>query len=354
MAEYYNPSDDIETKRKFDITDSRYSINNFKYPEDVNVAQDLKNTVVFFINVRGRSKYKTNDNTLYEIKEEQPLTKEGVAKSVGLASAAAQAGIAYNSLSLSATARKIMGGAPVGKTIGEQLLKGTDAAVKTGVASTAIAGALASFEQSTTHRLKDAITLAIQEMPKTSYSVKYEDFDVGTLMGGMSSSSAGMGSMLAAGILKTAQIPTIMGAPEFGRGIQKMAGESINPFKTVLFKEVELRTFKFDYRFMPKSKKEAMNVMNIIRTFKYHMHPEFSTDNVFLLHPSEFNIAFYFNGKENPNWNKIGTCVLMDMHLDAGAEQLATFEDGMSVEINMSLIFKETEMLTKEKVIKGY
>ena len=348
MAEYYNPSDDIETKRKFDITDSRYSINNFKYPEDVNVAQDLKNTVVFFINVRGRSKYKTNDNTLYEIKEEQPLTEEGVKKAIGIAGTASVGATIFNSLSANAIARKVMG-------TGVDPKRGNIGAIaKSTIGYEAVVATAASFEQSTTHRLKDAITLAIQEMPKTSYSVKYEDFDAGTLMGGMSSSSAGMGSMLAAGILKTAQIPTVMGAPEFGKGIQKMAGEAINPFKTVLFKEVDLRTFKFDYKFMPKSKTEAMNVMNIIRTFKYHMHPEFSTDNVFLLHPSEFNIAFYFNGKENPNWNKIGTCVLMDMHLDAGAEQLATFHDGMSVEINMSLIFKETEMLTKEKVIQGY
>ena len=35
-------------------------------------------------------------------------------------------------------------------------------------------------------------------------------------------------------------------------------------------------------------------------------------------------------------------------------ERLRTFEDGAPTQINLSLSFKETEMLTKEKINEGY
>jgi hypothetical protein len=133
-----------------------------------------------------------------------------------------------------------------------------------------------------------------------------------------------------------------------------MTGTSVNPFRTVLFKDVDLRTFKYEYKFMPKSKQEAQNVLAIINTFKEHMHPEFASSKVFLIHPSEFNIVYYYGTEENKNMHKISTCVLTELDLDYGTEKLASFSDGMSVEINMSLTFVETEMLTREKIMEGY
>lgn len=345
----------------------KYDIANYIYPIDAETNPETPHTVVFYINVRGNSKAKKSDNTLYELTDEQSraqINGEGMAKTVGTATGAATLGVAaktigsgLKSLTNSALSKKIMSGKGVAALKGELIgtaLGGAKDVAKIGAIGAAVGAVALDLGVSRMYRLKDAITLAVQEPMKTSYNVEYEDFDVGTLMGGMSSSDASIAGMLKAGVLKGAQIPSVVGAPDFSRGIQKMAGTAINPFKTVLFKQVDLRNFTFNYKFMPRSKKEASNVLDIIKTFKYHMHPEFAADKVFLTHPSEFNIIFYYKGVENDNWNKISTCVLTNLEVDAGTEQLASFEDGMSVEINMKLSFKETEMLTKERIAEGY
>lgn len=347
---------------------NNYSIGKYSYPEDVGNSPDLQHTIAFFINVRSNSEYTNKQKLLFEVSDVPVVTKGGViggaivgATAVTAVSAGSAAySIGKSALSNSSMARKLLNkNVATKKNIKEQATNRAgaiagvvDTAAKAAGAAALVGATAASFSTSKMYRLKDAITLAVQEAPKTSYKMNYENFDAGTLMGG--TSFGALPEMLQVAALKTAQIPGAIGAPDFGKGIQKFAGESINPFKTVLFKDVPLRTFTFNYKFMPKTKNEAENVKNIIQTFKIHMHPEFSSSKVFLIHPSEFNIVYYFKGKENGAWNKISTCVLTDMDLDSGAEQLNTFSDGMSVEINMKLTFMETEIITREKIIQGF
>ncbi len=350
---------------------NKYNIVNYRFPEDAGVSFDLKHTIAFFINVRGNSKAKKNFKTAYKVNDEKMLTKVGVEKAIATGTAGAMGAAIANSAGSIATAvvnslagaglnHRTVGGTPApiaaaGAAAGA-VASAVGTAGKIGIAGGAVAGTGLMFSETETYRLQAALVMAIQEPPKVSYSIDYESFDAGVLMGGFSSGGFGEGAvdMAKAGMLKFATIPGVIGAPDFGKGIQKMAGTAINPFKTALFQQVKLRTFEFNYKFMPKSQKEANNTFNIINAFKEHMHPEFDSNKIFLIHPSEFNIVYYYAGKENDNWNKIGTCVLTDMYVDQGTEQLTTFVDGSSVEINMKLTFMETEMLTREKIVQGY
>lgn len=347
----------------------KYDIGNLIYPLDAETNPETPHTVVFYINVRGNSSAKKSDNTLYELTDEQSraqINGEGMAGTIGAVTGAAVAGkivntagqVAMKALSNVAVSKKVANKYTLASSVLSEsagtVASGVKDAAKIGAIGAAVGAVAFSLGVTKMYRLKDAITLAVQEPMKTSYNVEYEDFDIGTLMGGMSSSNASLAGMLQAGILKGATIPSVIGSPDFSRGIQKMSGTAINPFKTVLFKQVDLRTFTFNYKFMPRSKKEADNVLEIIDTFKYHMHPEFAADQVFLIHPSEFNIVFNYKGVENKKWNRISTCVLTSMEVDAGAEQLASFADGMSAEINIKLSFKETEMITKRRIEEGY
>ena len=106
---------------------------------------------------------------------------------------------------------------------------------------------------------------------------------------------------------------------------------------------------------MPKSESEAKKVRDIIRMFKFHMHPELAAGKgLFFLYPSEFEIKYFYRGKENEYFNKISTCVLEDMNVEYGGDIFATFETGEPVEVNMTLRFKELEVLTKERIAEGY
>jgi len=95
--------------------------------------------------------------------------------------------------------------------------------------------------------------------------------------------------------------------------------------------------------------------MNIIREFKYHMHPEFKDANQFLyIYPSEFDIFYYQGAQENLNIHKHTSCVLTEMNLNYTPNgNFTTFDNGMPTQINMTLTFRELALLSKETVKEG-
>ena len=131
-------------------------------------------------------------------------------------------------------------------------------------------------------------------------------------------------------------------------------GLAANPKKEQAFKNVDFRTFSFDYQFAPKSATEAENVLNIIRSFKYHMHPEFKDTTGFLyIYPSEFDIVYYKGTQENLNIHRHTSCVLTEMNVNYTPNGIfSTFANGMPTQINITLTFKELMLLSKELIEK--
>lgn len=149
--------------------------------------------------------------------------------------------------------------------------------------------------------------------------------------------------------------------PLFRAGFAAITGTVINPMLELIYTSPEFRQFRFDFMFYPRSKKEALEVQNIIERIRFHQCPEIKKDSYgfFLIPPSEFDIKFYYNGKENENIPKISTCVLTGMDIDYAPQGFAAYEvqgeltpevggTGMPVGIRLSLSFKETEYLTKD------
>jgi hypothetical protein len=143
-------------------------------------------------------------------------------------------------------------------------------------------------------------------------------------------------------------------------------GQVVNPMLEMLYTSPELRSFKFDFMFYPRSQQESKEVLEIINQLTFHQAPELDLDSqsFFLLPPSEFDIKFYCNGVENPNIPKISTCVLTNIDVDYAPNGWAAYEmdkentptyggTGMPVGIRMSLDFRETEIVTKNLLTAG-
>jgi hypothetical protein len=136
-------------------------------------------------------------------------------------------------------------------------------------------------------------------------------------------------------------------------------GEAINPQLQVLFRGVGFRTFQFDFVFTPYSKEETENVKKIIQAFKYAAAPEINplgyfSQGVFMKVPYPFQIQFFYKGQENPYVHKIGETVLENINVDYGPNGWSTFNDGSPVQIKMTLQFKETVIVDKNKINAGY
>jgi hypothetical protein len=333
---------------------NKYSISQLAYPTGVGQTPDLQHYVTFFINVRGKSKFK--GATVKDVNFRHPLNSR--------ADALINEGRAVEAGAL------LAGGATVKKAITDpgQALK-SGAKTFGGLALTAgpviAAQSMADIlKKDNKERLKDVITLHMEERPSVKYGVNYQDKDMGILGGfltdtasvseSLTSQAGELGSALA---LQFAKIPSMLpgfGSAGLGDIAQQTAKVKTNPFREVFFEGVDYRTFNFKYKFMPKDTNESKAVYSIIETFKQHMHPELSNNGYFYIYPSEFEIRYYYKNKENPYFNKISQCALTDMSIDYGGDQFASFSDGSPTEINMTLSFRELELMTKESIREGY
>ena len=121
------------------------------------------------------------------------------------------------------------------------------------------------------------------------------------------------------------------------------------------FKGIDVRTFSFTWKFIPKNKKEWTTVQKIITRLNQYSHPEVMTgaNSKFYRYPAEFGLEylFYKDGKleENMNLPRIGRCVCTSVDVNYAPNRLVTHEDGEPVEIDLSLSFTEIEKLERKQ-----
>jgi hypothetical protein len=75
---------------------------------------------------------------------------------------------------------------------------------------------------------------------------------------------------------------------------------------------------------------------------------------MYLVPPSIFNVEFMIDGKENPFLPKYGNCVLTDIDINFAPNGWAAYDDGAPIQTTLTMTFKETEILDKLKIQKGY
>ena len=212
-------------------------------------------------------------------------------------------------------------------------------------------------------RITDTITLYTPNQLTARYSMSWdaEDTvlmsaaaDVANAIAGKSSSQSSLAdkALSAVGVGASIGLSKLPG----GGAVSAVTGLAGNPKKEQLFKNVDFRTFNFEYQFAPRNERESAEVQNIIRLFKLHMHPEFKDSAGFLfLYPSEFEIVCYHGNEENMNLPRHTTSVLIDMSVNYTPQGMYnTFQGGASTLITVNLTFKELAILTKAEILDGF
>ena len=134
------------------------------------------------------------------------------------------------------------------------------------------------------------------------------------------------------------------------------------------FDGIGRRSFSFNFKCMPKSENEAKAVDKIVNMFRFYMAPSFKGTDVSqsrtMIVPATFDITYLFeNGTPNAYLNKISTCVLESCDVKYGGERVQFYrptqnfrgEDGAPpVETDITLGFKEIELITRERIGVGF
>jgi len=358
-----------------------YRIGTYEYPEDLRKRPDLQHYVAFYINVRDKSTRGKNKNPNNYFSEKSgeagridalrnngaPLSIEnlnsGLSDVLKVAEGAVVATVAYKTL----------------KGLNSRLVNKKDAVIGALGAGAVTLGAieggkellefmrgggdLPAFSPGNTSRLKDVITLHLSEKPVVKYQTNYTDRELGSLAGlfvqGSAQNTYAQASKnpeyQAAFLASLAKVPTLKSKGGLISDLLELKSRTkTNPFREVLFESVDYRSFNFSYRFFPKSQGETDRIKNIIDLFKVNMLPEITSEKLFYIYPSEFDIEYFYKDSPNPYLHKFARCALVNMEVDYGGDQFVTFQDGAPVEIGLTLTFRELEQLTSEKASNGY
>ena len=242
-----------------------------------------------------------------------------------------------------------------------------------------LGGDLASFNTEgflrTVTRTTDSVVLYMPDTLNFNYSQLYDQLNVGT---------GTVSGLMAAGVSIYDQIqksgmsvdknvisPFVLSGlqSKFGNALGDIGRAGVfainqmvrNPMLELIYSQPQLRSFQFDFKFYPRDEKEALEVQNIIERLRFHQAPEIKsgTAGYFLIPPSEFDIKFYYNGSVNPNIDKISTCVLEQINVNYAPQGFTAYESanelrpglgrtGMPVSIDLTLMFKETQIMTKD------
>ena len=233
---------------------------------------------------------------------------------------------------------------------------------------------LSSYHPTTT-RITDSIAIYLPPNVQDNLSATYNGMATGMLgaaaLKGMKNDDveaaasaivdggAAIGTKLA--VNAAAGVAEALGGGEGGEELlNKAFGQANNPYLEVLFDQMALRQFTYNFTFAPRSKAETDDVQKIIQMFRFHMAPELQQgQGRFLTLPSEFDIHYMYQqedgtASENDYYNRISTCVLENVAVDYTPGGVRSFQDGAPTQITMGLTFKETELLTKDLIKKGF
>ena len=129
-----------------------------------------------------------------------------------------------------------------------------------------------------------------------------------------------------------------------------------NPFNSILYQGPVLRSFQLDFGLYARNAEESESIRKIIKAFKLAMHPNAEKGNMstFFDYPYCFDI-FLLTPDSHRMFN-IRRAALTDMMVDyAGAGSPSFFNTTWApVDIQMSLTFKEMELLTQNEIDQNY
>ena len=121
----------------------------------------------------------------------------------------------------------------------------------------------------------------------------------------------------------------------------------------MMFEGIDRRAFSFTFRLIPHNATEAAVIQKIVTSFRYHMLPEVPAGADFgriLKVPSTYMI----NYAHERELHRIGECVLESVDVKYGGERPQFYHDNRPTETELTLSFKELEIMTKDKIMEGF
>jgi len=224
-----------------------------------------------------------------------------------------------------------------------------------------------------TRRSKGSVILYMPAQINVSQKANYGEPEMGKIVAGgisgaknLSEREEGIGGMVDA-LTKTFQGTTGgakqlgadflegAGATGLGSAAQISSGKVINNTTELMFEGIDRRAFTFSFRLIPHNAQEAASIQAIVKQFRYHMAPakpggRGAQYGRTLIVPSTYDITY----SHQEELHKISECVLESVDVKYGGERPQFYRDDRPTETELTLQFKELEIMTKDRIADGF
>lgn len=142
------------------------------------------------------------------------------------------------------------------------------------------------------------------------------------------------------------------GSASAGGIMSRVSNKTSNPYKAYIFRGVDFRTFSFDFTLAPFSESDCDIIDSIVRKFREHSYPDYANDKMFFTLPDECQITYMWETGHNKWLNafKRAVCTGIDVQYNSG--QWTSLRNGFPTLIRISTRWTETELVTKQDIIK--
>lgn len=131
-------------------------------------------------------------------------------------------------------------------------------------------------------------------------------------------------------------------------------GKALNPYKTMLFRGVNFRTFNFVFDLVPFSESDCDLINNIITAFRAHSYPDFAGDKMFFTYPDECQITYMWETGANKWLNSFKRAVCTNVEIDyAPMGHWSSLRNGFPNVIRVNTTWTEVNVVSKQDILNN-
>jgi|SaaInlV_100m_DNA_6_1039743.scaffolds.fasta_scaffold00017_61 hypothetical protein len=153
-------------------------------------------------------------------------------------------------------------------------------------------------------------------------------------------------ALLAGQMLKSSGVP---GVDKIGDVYKKENGIAINPNTVTTFQNMTMRANTFQFKLVADSQADSVLIKNIHEFFRKHIYAASQPgNNTILSYPPKWEIKFHkHDGQVNKFIPQIYESFLVGCNSTFNASTNLTFSDGAPIEVDLTLSFQETKVLSQ-------
>jgi hypothetical protein len=166
---------------------------------------------------------------------------------------------------------------------------------------------------------------------------------------GAANSNSDLRTIMAGKMIQNAAM--VPGADRVSDIYQQSKSIAINPNTTTAFQNMNIRSFVFNFKLVPDNQSESTDIKMIQNFFRELMYADTAGQGYLLSYPAKWKIKFKNSlSNENPYYPKIYESYLTNFQTSFNGSGHLHHRDDAPTEVDISLTFQETRVLTQADI----